>query len=173
MIMECTRCREDLTAYQDGELSPAESAEVRSHLENCAACAGELGSLREAVEFIGSHVGELEPGPASWNQILSRISEESSRSPLRILALNRWRFALATMVFLAALALSYFWHQQVQQRGLNEYISQYVKAREAGEHFLLLIGKAKPGIGTENFSADNPFIEVKATVDINPFRSEE
>jgi hypothetical protein len=162
-----------LTAHLDGELSPTESAGVRSHLESCAACAGELGSMQEAADFIGSHVRELEPGSASWTRIRSRISDENSRSPLRFLALNRWRFALATMMFLAAIALSYFWHQQVQQRDLNEYISQYVKAREAGKHFLLLIGKARPGIDTENFSADNPFIEVKATMDINPFRSED
>jgi anti-sigma factor RsiW len=173
MIMECARCRENLTAYLDGELSPAEFAGVRSHLDACAICAGELGSLQEAADFIGSQIRELEPGPASWPRIRTRISDQNSRSPFRFLAFGRWRFAVATMVFMAALALSYFWHQQVQQRSLDEYISQYVKAREAGEHFRFLIGKVRSGIDAENFSAGNPFIEAKATMDINPFRSED
>jgi anti-sigma factor RsiW len=159
-----------LTAYLDGELSLAESAGVRSHLDGCAACADELGRLQEAADFIGSHIRELALGPASWTRIQARISHENSRSPFRFPAFSRWRFAVATMVFLAALSLSYFWHQQVQQRSLDEYISQYVKAREAGEHFRLLIGKVRPGIDAENSSADNPFIEVKAATDINPFR---
>jgi anti-sigma factor RsiW len=173
MITECKRCRENLTAYLDEELSPAESAEVRSHLEACAACAGELGSLQAAADFIGSHTSELESPPASWTRIQARISEENLRSPFLFPAVNRWRFALATMVFLAALTLGYFWRQQVQQRSLDEYISQYIKARESGAGFRLLNGRSTDGIAAEDIRAHNPFIEVKANLDLNPFRSED
>ena len=173
MITDCKQCRENLTAYLDEELSPVESAGVRSHLESCAACADELGSLQAAADFIGSNISELESPAASWTRIQARISDENSRSPFRFLALNRWRLALATTVCLAALALGYFWHQQVLQRGLDEYISQYVKAREAGDYFQILNGKANPGIEAENISEGNPFVEVQATLDINPFRSED
>jgi anti-sigma factor RsiW len=173
MIMECQRCRENLTAYLDGELSGGESAEIKSHLDACTSCKDELSSLQKAADLIGSHIIELEPGLGSWARVQAKISDKRARSPFGFLALNRWRFAFAALVFMGTIALSYLWHQQVQQRSLDEYISQYVKTREAGEHIRRLIGKARPGILDENFSADNPFIEVKATMDINPFRSED
>jgi anti-sigma factor RsiW len=173
MIMDCKQCRENLTAHLDGELLPDGSAEVRSHLKICSSCADELRSLQKAADFIESHRGELDARPGSWSLVHARISEADSLSPFRFPAMNRWRFALATMALMAAFALSYFWHQQAQKRSLDEYIAQYVKAREAGQSFQILIGKATSSLKAGNLNADNPFIEVKSAFDANPFRSED
>ena len=173
MITECERFRENLTAYLDKELNPAESAAMRSHLESCTSCSEELGSLRESTDFIGSHISELELRPGSWTRVQARISEEHSPSRFLFPVLNRWRVGFAAILFMAAIALGYLWHQQIQQQNLDEYISQYVRAREAGEHIRHLIGKTGPGILESNAAAYNPFIEVKATLDANPFRSED
>ena len=74
MIMDCKQCTEDLTAYLDGELSPADSAQVQSHLAACASCADELRSFQEAADFVESHKRELKP--ASW------IMERCARSDI-------------------------------------------------------------------------------------------
>jgi anti-sigma factor RsiW len=173
MIMDCKQCRENLTAYLDEELSPEGAAEARSHLEICSSCADELHSLQKAADFIESHSGALDPRPGSWNRVQARISKADSLSPFRFLTMNRWRFALTTVVLMSTFALGYFWHQQSQKRSLDEYVAQYVKAREAGQSFQLPIGKAWSNPKAENLNADNPFIEVKATFDANPFRSED
>ena len=44
--MDCRQCTENLTAYLDGELSAADSAQMRSHLEICDSCTAELRGIR-------------------------------------------------------------------------------------------------------------------------------
>lgn len=45
--------REQLSAYLDGELGPAERARLEAHLQGCPACRAELDSLRRTVELVG------------------------------------------------------------------------------------------------------------------------
>ena len=171
--MDCRQCKEDLTAYLDGELSPGGSEEMRSHLETCPSCTEELRSFQKASAFFESHTKVSELRPGSWNLVKARISTASSPSPFRFLALNRRRYALATLVFVVALSLGYLWHQHAEKRSLDEYIAQYMKAREAGQIFRFRFGGAKTGLNSSSFKTENPFIEVKATMDVNPFRSED
>ena len=171
--MDCRQCKEDITAYLDGELNSAGSAEMRSHLETCPSCTEELRSFQKASAFFESHTRELELRPGSWNPVQARISTASSPSPFGFLVFNRWRYALATLAFAAALSLGYFWHHQAERKSLEEYIAQYVKAREAGQLFPFRFGGAKSGLGSPSFKTENPFIEAKATIDVNPFRSED
>jgi len=171
--MDCKQCKEDLTAYLDGELSSEGSAEMRSHLETCPSCSGELRSFQKASAFFVSHTKELELRPGSWNLLQARISAASSPSPFGFFAFDRWRYALATLAFVAALGLGYFWHHQAEKKSLDEYIAQYVKAREAGQIFRFRFGGIKSGLGSTSFKTENPFIEVKATMDVNPFQSED
>jgi anti-sigma factor RsiW len=157
MIMDCRQCRDDLTAYLDGELNPADSAEVRSHLETCTSCADELRSFQHAADFVESHKRELELSPGSWNLVRARISSSNSLPSSRFLVPNRWRFAFASLAIIATVALGYFWYQQAQERNLDAYISQYIRIRESRQHF----------------QPENPFMEVSANLDANPFRSED
>ncbi len=173
MIMDCKRCKEDLSAYLDAELSPADYAEMQSHLEACMSCTEELHSFQKTADFFETHTGELELPPGSWNLVKARISMADSPSPSRFPGINRWRYAFAALVFFIALGAGYLWHQQAEQKSLDEYIAQYVKARDAGQIFRFKIGGAKAGFNAANFKTGNPFIEVKATIDVNPFRSED
>ncbi len=50
----CEEIRRWLDAYADGELDPAHTLEVESHLEGCAACARECRQLRELAEVLAS-----------------------------------------------------------------------------------------------------------------------
>jgi len=43
---------ESLSAYLDGELSPAEKARVEQHLQECEACAQNLAALRQTVSLL-------------------------------------------------------------------------------------------------------------------------
>ena len=169
--MDCERCAEDLTAYLDGELSAAGVQQIESHLGVCKACADELRSLQEAALFVESHIREIEPSSETWNLVRARISNQSSSPSLfRFLVPNGWLTAAAALAVIAALALgfwSYMRHEK-DQRVLEEYMSQYIHAREEQEQI-----RRFAVTGSESdLHADNPFVEIKYTSFDNPFRSE-
>ncbi len=79
--------RDQLSAYIDNQLSPAEVEEVRRHLGQCPACAEELRTLREAVMLLR----ELPPVPLPGSFTLV----EPARKPLfdlRGLFRPRWAY---------------------------------------------------------------------------------
>lgn len=72
------RIEQQLSAYLDGELLPAEMEDVRLHLSGCASCEAELGDLRATKRLLS----RLEPpalpqgfAPAVWR----RIERETAR----------------------------------------------------------------------------------------------
>ena len=159
--MNCRQCTDSLTAYLDGELSPTDSAQVRSHLEICASCAAELSGFQEAAAFVESHKRDLDISPESWNAVYGRIARERPASPFRFFLPKRIE-VLATAAIAVALALGYLWYQHDQRRSLEDYISHYVKSREAGF-----------SLQTMNAFISNPFTEAKPASDTNPFRLED
>jgi len=60
----CRFDQELLSAYIDGELNSAQTAEVESHLRDCAACRHELSSLEEVATLVGGL--ELAPLPHAF-----------------------------------------------------------------------------------------------------------
>ena len=52
--MSCERIQDLLSPYLDGELAPAERAEVDAHLAGCLDCADLLGRLRTALAAFAS-----------------------------------------------------------------------------------------------------------------------
>jgi anti-sigma factor RsiW len=172
--MDCKQCAEDLTAYLDGELSPNDSAQVKSHLAVCASCADEMRSFERAADFVETHRLELSLRPGSWNAVRAQLPvEKASPSLFGFAASNRWRAAFAAVACIVILTVGYLWQQQIQERSLNAYISQYIKAREAGRLFNTSIAGIDAGFGSRPFAAENPFIEAKVGPDFNPFRSED
>ena len=159
--MDCRECTDNLTAYLDGELKAADSAQIRSHLESCVSCGDELRSHEEAADFVQSHARDLEVRPESWNAIYDRIHAERPASQFGLL-LPKWSRLLATTAMVAAFAVGYLWYQHDQKKSLDDYISQYVKSREA--EFQLQ---------TMNSFIPNPFTEAKPASDTNPFRLED
>lgn len=168
--MDCRECTENLTAYMDDELSPAGSAQMRAHLETCVSCTTELRGFKEAANFVQSHARDREIRPESWNAIYDRIHAKRSVSPFGFL-LPKWSQLLATAAVVAAFAIGYLWYQHDQRRSLDEYISQYIKTREAG--FSLQIREAGFNLRTMNSFIPNPFAEAKPAPDTNPFRLED
>ncbi len=176
--MDCKECTDQLTAFLDAELSAREAAQIKSHLSACKSCTDEYLSLRDSKEFIESHIHDLEPRGEAWNLVRARIiAESSSPAPFRFFALNRWRLAVATLALIAAFGIGYLQYQQNQRRTLDKYVTQYIQEREARQQLRSVLTSAQAGTGTEvdeaSPYADNPFIEINATVSDNPFRSED
>lgn len=169
--MDCKRCAEDLTAFLDEELSDSDG--VRSHIETCKSCSDELRSLRETAEFVGSHNRELELRAGSWNLVRARITSENASSPSRFWVTNRWRLGLATLAISAVFAFGYVQYHQIQRKNLDSYISQYLQERETWIKAHTVLTGTGVNSPAENPYADNPFVEIKATVTDNPFRSED
>ena len=175
--MDCKECTDQLTAFLDEELSAREAEQIKSHLSACKSCADEWGSLRDSKEFIESRVHDLAPRPEAWNFVRARISMDQAPPPaFHFFALNRWRVAMATAVLIFAAGLGYFQYQQVQKKTLDRYVSQYIQEREARWQAKVVLTTAQPDTADfdqANPFADNPFVEIKATVSENPFRSED
>ena len=73
------RIEQQLSAYLDGELTPAETAGVRAHLAECDACRAELEELRAGKDLLG-RLRAMEPPPGFETSLLAKISRPSRTS---------------------------------------------------------------------------------------------
>ena len=172
--MDCTRCVEELTAFLDGELPPADLDCILSHLSSCAACSAELKSLQQAVNFIKLHQRELEVNPAIWRQVRARISTppDSFRLPgLRIARLHP--YAIAATAIALTIALGALYYRQTQRKNLEYYMKQYIQSRETNRPMPPALVNKELIPRSESNSSFNPFAEFEAPQPDNPFRVEE
>ncbi len=64
--MEHNTCRENLSAYLDGELPAGEKLSLESHLASCADCSRELAELKRVSAVFKKHV--MQPVPAALKE---------------------------------------------------------------------------------------------------------
>lgn len=79
---ECTQASR-VSAYHDGELSPAVRGELERHLQGCSACAAELGRLRRLSGLAGS-MAPIPMPPAAMERLHRRVDGLPSRPILRL-----------------------------------------------------------------------------------------
>ncbi len=106
--MGCEEVRENLGAYVLGGLESEETADIRRHLEACAACRSELRELEDLKHALDAAPRPAEPPPHLEEEILSRARAESStpESPeQRKRAARRVALFAASFAVLAVLAL--------------------------------------------------------------------
>jgi anti-sigma factor RsiW len=77
--MSC-KLQEELTAYVDGELSPAETSAVRLHLGTCADCRATEALLRRTVQTLEA-LPAFEPSLGLRRTVLNRV--EAVPAPFR------------------------------------------------------------------------------------------
>jgi len=171
--MDCKNCAENLTAYLDGELNSIDSALIHSHLATCASCADELRGFQQASDLVDSHNRELDLHAGSWNAVRAQISASKSAASFGLPALKRWRPAFAAAACIAVLSFGYMWHQQIQKRTLDAYIYRYIASREAGRSHLFEADGRAVTLKSGDLATENPFTEVQADLNLNPFRSED
>jgi len=180
--MECEQCKDELSAYLDGELSEAKVGQIRSHVAVCTTCAQELHGLELAAQFVNDRLRDLEPQPQIWQKIRAEISILPAPSPpsgfLRILAANPWRTAAVTLAAIAALGAGLWsYMRQVESRhALELYMTEYVRMRDDQEqsHRQPVVRNISANGNSLSHSeyADNPFVQVSDTISTNPFRPE-
>lgn len=105
--MNCRRIHRFLSAYHDGELSPAREQAVRGHLDHCAACRDRLRALQGVRLSLA--VLDTPPPPAGLAERILRAAEERpapSRRPAPSPFRPAWqlRIAGAAAAILCALA---------------------------------------------------------------------
>jgi len=99
---DCHKIRGMLSPYIDGELSPADSERVESHVEMCDACRRELESLRETVGLLQRV--EMVPPPRSF----TIAPPQPARRPAAVFAFAALRAATAfAVVMLVFFSLGY------------------------------------------------------------------
>ncbi len=155
--MDCNECTENLTAYLDGETPEPETLAIRSHLQNCAECSTDVESLSRVVSFVTYNQKILEPTPALWHNIETRLGIQQSAERFRTGKVANWfwpyRWATAAGLVLFMGIWGY-----VDYRGSEEalvrYMNQYVSDRERQE-----VGHTRETAGPLEKS-NNPFMVV-------------
>ena len=73
--MKCQDVQSRLSEQADGELPPAERAEINAHLEECAACRGVLNDLQQ-VRRAAAALGPIAPPDHVWLQVAGQARLE-------------------------------------------------------------------------------------------------
>lgn len=78
--MNCERCQTQLEDFLYGELAESQTAAVRAHLADCAACAQARAALERENEIFAEYYEQtaLEPAPEMWQAIQARIHTEAT-----------------------------------------------------------------------------------------------
>ncbi|HVA67275.1 MAG TPA: zf-HC2 domain-containing protein [Elusimicrobiota bacterium] len=106
--MTCGQCRENLSAYADGALGPAEKTSADAHLAECAQCRAELRFIQSAKAAIaGVPAPRL---PADLKQTLlaearRRTRQESPRPSFWSVPAFRYPAAALAATFAALIAI--------------------------------------------------------------------
>lgn len=106
-MTRCEDLEEQLSLYVDDLLNPQEIAEVRQHLETCAACAGLVSDLSR-IAGAARLLGPVAPPPRLYAEIAARLPRTdpgagSGAPPARPV----WRWAAMAAMLLAAATLAY------------------------------------------------------------------
>jgi len=91
LTTDCTRVRTKLSAFEDGEVSPAWRADIEAHLAKCSDCRQALTDLRCLWRALEDAVPpRLQPDFAQT--VMSRMTEQSG------LGLLNWRHVFPAML---------------------------------------------------------------------------
>jgi len=101
-----------LSAYHDGELSPAERAAVEAHLRDCPSCAAELAAMRR-MSGAFADTAPWEPSRELLLRLAQSVRAESSDART-LLRLFRVTAAAATVLLACALAGSAYLSQRTK-----------------------------------------------------------
>lgn len=147
--MNCEKCSELLIEYMDGELSPGETALVKSHVEACPECLREYEDYAEIRRTASEHAQATELSPETVSA-LARAAKESvsrDRRPFwRRLAFSP--FLVPALSSAIALSVWFYYDNTGTELPSGNSSSTTVMAKKAEPVF--------EGSGTENMKAAPP-----------------
>ncbi len=73
-MQTCRHIRKKLSAYQDGEVEPAEKEAIEDHLRTCDACRKEHEALIHTYEMFMS-LPDMEPPPMLSRRIVEKVNQ--------------------------------------------------------------------------------------------------
>ncbi len=91
--MNCTELKNKLMPYADGELSPAEAAEVEQALPGCPECQAELAEIRRISVFAREAVFAPADGvdlSGVYAGVMARLAAEAKPEPSLLERLSQW-----------------------------------------------------------------------------------
>ncbi len=106
MMLKCSFCRKNLSAFLDGELDPQERRQVELHISDCADCRREMERLRKMVRLVGGM--ERPEVPAQLWEATQRKLATSSDQPIRIWVFRKPVWAIAPAAAAVLMMLLYF-----------------------------------------------------------------
>ena len=113
-----------LDAYHDGELSPAERADVEAHLRGCSSCAAELAAIRRtSAAFAGA--ATREPSHGQLVRLARGVSAEPSDARM-LLRLFRGAAVAASVLLAGALAGAAYLSQQTKAAAHEAMVLDHV-----------------------------------------------
>lgn len=87
--MRCDQVQRLLIDYIEGELSPADMAAVREHIEECRDCAAEAAAFESTRDLLRND-GYVEPSPFYWTRFHARLRERMGRGSAWAGVDDRW-----------------------------------------------------------------------------------
>ncbi|CEP68468.1 Putative zinc-finger [Moorella glycerini] len=137
--MQCREAREFFSPCLDGELSPAEKAVLRQHLDKCPACCAELKRWQEISRALRGLKAQVAVPPGFLAAANARLA---ARQRVRTWqGIRRWVAAAAAVAVLAAGSISY-------------------AARGLWQHLPAPVARVQQG-GGQQLAVDNPHPDVE------------
>jgi anti-sigma factor RsiW len=87
--MRCDQVQRVLIDFLEGELSPADAAAVREHIEECRDCAAEAAAFESTRDLLRND-GYVEPSPFYWTRFNARLRQRMGRGRTWVGADDRW-----------------------------------------------------------------------------------
>jgi hypothetical protein len=95
--MRCEECQFLIEGYFDGELDPATSALVATHIESCRSCNSQLEQLAVEHRTYGSYERSLSTSQALWVRVRDSISEEQVKPSASLAWPERFKIAVSNL----------------------------------------------------------------------------
>ena len=137
--MNCAECREQLVAYVEGLLDEPERQVLDDHVQDCAACRGELDAVTQLHERLVTG-GKAYANEEAANVVMTRILREQQfklrrvhqardRIALRRLIMSRFGRLAVAAVAVVAIGLGIFLFQQTESISLAEVLERVKMAK--------------------------------------------
>jgi len=137
--MNCQEVKDSLPAFIDGELPPAERAEVEKHLEGCEECRAEKHRQEQFTTRVKTSLEDLRPSEMFVKGVLDRLEDPAARKREDEAAARRTKLSLFAAgavilaVLLAGLAVSLTGRPKDKEAGrVTGYAKAWLVTRAAG-----------------------------------------
>ncbi len=134
-MSDCSTIAGRLDAWLDGELDPAEAAEVERHLAGCATCRAEADAIRSILADARALPRSIPPARELWTGISGRVTPAPGGTTRRRLGAaiavprSLWtRVAAAILLMLFGAALATFWQRRIAPAGFAAQQARYAEA---------------------------------------------